>query len=95
MAPWYQPLKSPVFLCGVIVNAMLAFFLLWATRSGSPRVWLPIVIAMIGVGTFQATFVLVSLCLEEPPAPVIINIPLVEFEPVDDSSSDEDNNNEQ
>ncbi|KEQ62118.1 uncharacterized protein M437DRAFT_31115, partial [Aureobasidium melanogenum CBS 110374] len=53
MAPWYQPLKSPVFLCGVIVNAMLAFFLLWATRSGSPRVWLPIVIAMIGVGTFQ------------------------------------------
>jgi hypothetical protein len=39
--------------------------------------------------------VLVSLCLEEPPAPIIINIPLVELEPVDNSSSDEDNNNEQ
>lgn len=39
--------------------------------------------------------VLVSLCLEDLPAPVIINIPLVEFEPVDDSSSDEDNDNEQ
>ncbi|KAG9568652.1 hypothetical protein KCU71_g2967, partial [Aureobasidium melanogenum] len=95
MAPWYQPLKSPFFLSGAIINAMPAFFLLWAARNHSPRVWLPIAIAMIGVGTFQAAFVLVSLCLEEPPAPIIINIPLVELEPVDNSSSDEDNNNEQ
>ncbi|KAG9855407.1 hypothetical protein KCU98_g1724, partial [Aureobasidium melanogenum] len=56
MAPWYQPLKSPFFLSGVIINAMLAFFLLWAARSRGPRVWLPIAIAMIGVGTFQAAF---------------------------------------
>jgi hypothetical protein len=35
---------------------MLAFFLLWAARNHSPRVWLPIAIAMIGVGTFQAAF---------------------------------------
>lgn len=56
MAPWYQPLRSPFFLTGVIVNAMLAFFLLWAVKNRGSRVWLPIVIAMIGVGTFQAVF---------------------------------------
>ncbi|KAG9605386.1 hypothetical protein KCU77_g758, partial [Aureobasidium melanogenum] len=95
MAPWHQPLTSPFFLSGVIINAMLAFFLLWAARNRGPRVSLPIAITMIGVGTFQAAFVLVSLCLEEPPAPIIVDIPLVELEPVEDSSSDEDNNNEQ
>ncbi|CAD0090199.1 unnamed protein product [Aureobasidium mustum] len=56
MASWYQPLKSPFFLSGVIINAMLAFLLLWAARNRGPRVWLPIVIAMIVVGTLQAAF---------------------------------------
>ncbi|KAK6001268.1 hypothetical protein QM012_002599 [Aureobasidium pullulans] len=95
MAPWCQPLKSPLFLSGVIINAILAFFLLWAVRNRGPRIWLFMIIAMIGVGTFQAAFVLVSLCLEKPPAPLIIDIPLGEFEPAGNSSSNEDSDNEQ
>lgn len=35
---------------------MLAFPLLWAARNLDSRVWLPIVIAMIGVGACQAAF---------------------------------------
>ncbi|THY25736.1 hypothetical protein D6D01_04955 [Aureobasidium pullulans] len=54
MLSWHHPLKAPVFLSGLIVNAILAFFLLWAVRTGhDARVWLPLVISMVIIGIIQ------------------------------------------
>ncbi|THY53931.1 hypothetical protein D6C97_05905 [Aureobasidium pullulans] len=54
MLSWHHLLKAPVFLSGLIVNAMLAFFLLWAVRTGhDARVWLPLVISMVIIGIIQ------------------------------------------
>jgi hypothetical protein len=43
-------------MAGIMVLALLAFFLLWAVGNRGPWVWLPIVIAMFGVGSFQAIY---------------------------------------
>jgi hypothetical protein len=56
MALWFQPFKSRFFLTGIMVLALLAFFLLWALGDRGPRVWLPIVIAMFGIGCLQAIY---------------------------------------
>ena len=54
MLSWHHLLKATVFLSGLIVNAILAFFLLWAVRTGhAARVWLPLVISMVIIGIFQ------------------------------------------
>ncbi|THW39112.1 hypothetical protein D6D21_07457 [Aureobasidium pullulans] len=84
-------LKAPVFLSGLIVNAILAFFLLWAVRTGhDARVWLPLVISMVII-------VMAFLCLEPEPEPDVdhalddINdIPMFELELASSSESEED-----
>ncbi|THX70558.1 hypothetical protein D6D04_09869 [Aureobasidium pullulans] len=54
MLSWHHLLKAPVFLSGLIVNAILAFFLLWAVRTGhDARVWLPLVISMVIISIIQ------------------------------------------
>jgi hypothetical protein len=48
-------------MTGIMILALLAF-LLWAVGNRGPRVWLPIVIAMFGVGSFQAIYGQSVLC---------------------------------
>ncbi|THZ74075.1 hypothetical protein D6C85_03699 [Aureobasidium pullulans] len=98
MISWHHLLKAPVFLSGLIVNAILAFFLLWAVRTGhDARVWLPLVISMVIIGIIQGASVMASLCLEPEPEPDVdralddINaIPMFELELASSSESEED-----
>ncbi|THW18242.1 hypothetical protein D6D23_07759 [Aureobasidium pullulans] len=98
MLSWHHLLKAPVFLSGLIVNAILAFFLLWAVRTGhDARVWLPLVISMVIIGIIQGASVMAVLCLEPEPEPDVdqalddINaIPMFELELASSSESEED-----
>ncbi|THX99093.1 hypothetical protein D6D03_07494 [Aureobasidium pullulans] len=98
MLSWRHLLKAPVFLSGLIVNAILAFFLLWAVRTGhDARVWLPLVISMVIIGIIQGASVMAYLCLEPEPEPDVdhalddINdIPMFELELASSSESEED-----
>ncbi|THX37998.1 hypothetical protein D6D10_05435 [Aureobasidium pullulans] len=97
MLSWHHLLKAPVFLSGLIVNAILAFFLLWAVRTGhDARVWLPLVISMVIIGIIQGASVMAVLCLETEPEPDVdraldgINaIPMFELELASSSKSEE------
>ncbi|CAD0012851.1 hypothetical protein D6C91_06542 [Aureobasidium pullulans] len=100
MLSWHHLLKAPVFLSGLIVNAILAFFLLWAVRTGhDARVWLPLVISMVIIGIIQGASVMAFLCLEPEPEPEpdvdralddINAIPMFELELASSSESEED-----
>ncbi|KAI4853898.1 hypothetical protein E4T44_00555 [Aureobasidium sp. EXF-8845] len=96
IALWFQPFKSRFFMTGIMVLALLAFFLLWAVGNRGPWVWLPIVIAMFGVGSFQAIYVLTSLWKEEPAVSPFASadIPMIELQPVDSSDDEDQNHNE-
>ncbi|KAI4854358.1 hypothetical protein E4T44_00231 [Aureobasidium sp. EXF-8845] len=96
MANWYQPMKSRFFVTGIMVLALLAFFLLWAVGNRGPRVWLPIVIAMFSVGSLQAIYVLTSLWMEQSAATPVADadIPMIELQPIDSSDVDDENHNE-
>ncbi|CAD0112304.1 unnamed protein product [Aureobasidium uvarum] len=63
MAPWYHPLASPLFLTGVIINAVLAFFFPCAVRNRGPGVWVPILVTMLIVGAVQAAYGKSTLCV--------------------------------
>ncbi|TIA38975.1 hypothetical protein D6C78_03615 [Aureobasidium pullulans] len=89
MLSWHHPLKAPVFLSGLVVNAILAFFLLWAVRTGhDARVWLPLVISMVIIGIIQGA--------SEPESDVdhalddINAMPMFELELASSSESEED-----
>ncbi|KAI5258085.1 hypothetical protein E4T42_00672 [Aureobasidium subglaciale] len=97
MAPKSHPLKSWVFLSGVMINAALTAILLWAVGSGrGSRVILPLIIAMAGFGALQAISVSAYLCVVPGPpiaphdsAGVMIEMKPLEFFDSDDEDQDE------